>query len=521
MLPWLARYPATVEADKLIEGFSFGFYIPHSTAGAHMFTDNLKSVRDQPEVVKQKLLAEVDLGRMAGPFTEPPLPNLRVSPLGLVPKKDTGKFRLIHHLSFPPGLSVNDGISREEAAVSYVSFDRAIALVARAGRGALLAKTDIESAFRLLPIHPECFHLFGCKFEGDYYVDMCLPMGCSISCKFFEMFASFLEWTVRDVSGFSSATHYLDDFLFVGPQGSPVCTVLLDTFRFLMKRFGVPLAEEKTVGPVTVLSFLGIELDSVSMVFRLPPDKLARLLTTIEEVLLKKKITLRQLQSLLGLLAFACRTLPMGRVFSRRLSLATVGVSNPQHFIRLTKVLKDDLRVWQSFLVDFNGSSCFPKPVIGNKDLWLFTDAAGSCGYGAIFGKAWSAEKWPEHWQFLGHTKNLTLLELFPIVVALELWAPLMANKRVCFWLDNESVVLAINRISSSSLPVLALLRRLVLRCLQHNIVFRARHVPGVFNVVADSLSRSQWQLFRDMHPLADEEGSRCPESLWNLMETF
>ncbi|KAG9463655.1 hypothetical protein GDO78_021355 [Eleutherodactylus coqui] len=65
---------------------------------------------------------------MAGPFREPPFPNLHVSPLGLVPKKEAGKFHLIHHLSFPSGESVNDGISKEQAAVSYTSFDRALCL---------------------------------------------------------------------------------------------------------------------------------------------------------------------------------------------------------------------------------------------------------------------------------------------------------------------------------------------------------------------------------------------------------
>lgn len=39
--------------------------------------------------------------RIAGPFTQPPFPNIQVSPLGLVPKKSPGEFRLIHHLSYP------------------------------------------------------------------------------------------------------------------------------------------------------------------------------------------------------------------------------------------------------------------------------------------------------------------------------------------------------------------------------------------------------------------------------------
>lgn len=86
-----------------------------------------------------------------GPFSAPPLPDLRVSPLGVVPKKDPNKFRLIHHLSFPKGSSVNDGIDREFCSVCYASLDAAVSWVRKFGKG---AKTDIEAAFRLLPVHP-------------------------------------------------------------------------------------------------------------------------------------------------------------------------------------------------------------------------------------------------------------------------------------------------------------------------------------------------------------------------------
>ena len=63
---------------------------------------NLLSAIKNPTVVDTKTAKELAAGRLAGPF---------VSPLGVVPKKSPGEFRLIHHLSFPKGASVNDGIS--------------------------------------------------------------------------------------------------------------------------------------------------------------------------------------------------------------------------------------------------------------------------------------------------------------------------------------------------------------------------------------------------------------------------
>lgn len=124
---------------------------------------------------------EVELGRIAGPFVMSPFANLQVFLLGVVPKKEPDQFCLIHYLLYWKGESVNDGISKEEVSVSYVSFDRAVDLVCVAGSRELLAKSDIDSAFRLLPVHPDCFHLLGYMIDGLYFYDMCLPMGCSIT----------------------------------------------------------------------------------------------------------------------------------------------------------------------------------------------------------------------------------------------------------------------------------------------------------------------------------------------------
>ena len=77
------------------------------------------------------------------------------SPLGVVPKKNPGEFRLIHHLSYPKGYSVNDGISSEYTSVSYATISDAIKQIKLAGPGCFLSKTDIKNAFRIIPIGPQ------------------------------------------------------------------------------------------------------------------------------------------------------------------------------------------------------------------------------------------------------------------------------------------------------------------------------------------------------------------------------
>lgn len=170
------------------------------------------------DVVRSKLLKEI-----AGPFPDAPFKNFRVSPLGIVPKKESNAFRLIHHLSYPYGLSLNDDIDPSFCSVHYASFDDAINIIRVVGGSALLARVDVKSAFRLLPIHPSAFNSLGFRFEEEFYFDRCLPMGCSLSCHYFELFSSFLDWVVRQKTGLDLVLHYLDDFLFVGKDGTHDC----------------------------------------------------------------------------------------------------------------------------------------------------------------------------------------------------------------------------------------------------------------------------------------------------------
>ena len=78
-----------------------------------------------------------------------------------------------------------------------------------------MAKTDVKSAFRIIPIHPNDFALLGMKWQNSYYFDRCLPMGCSSSCAIFEAFSTVLEWLAINRLGVSGVLHILDDFLFI------------------------------------------------------------------------------------------------------------------------------------------------------------------------------------------------------------------------------------------------------------------------------------------------------------------
>ena len=194
----LSESPLKQTADYLLNGFTHGFKINYEGQRNRCEYRNLLSVIQNPIEAQKRLNNEISLGRMAGPFCHKPISNLRCSPIGLVLKK-TGGLRLITHLSHPPNDSINDDyIDTLYTKVTYSPFDNTVSIVKILGKSALMAKMDIKSAFRLLKCNPGDFDLLGIQLEENYYMDKCMPMGCSISCATFEKFSTFLHWAVSD-----------------------------------------------------------------------------------------------------------------------------------------------------------------------------------------------------------------------------------------------------------------------------------------------------------------------------------
>lgn len=185
--------------STLYSGFKFGFSLHFKGARVSFFANNLVSAQENPQIVSAKLFKECQADRLAGPFDHPPFVQFRVSPLGVVPKKAPGEYRLIHHLSFPNGDSVNDGIPPEHTSVPYVRVDDAVAMIKRLGRGSFLAKTDIKSAFRIIPIRPSDYDLLGIFWQGKYYYDRAMSMGCASSCRIFEILAQLSSGLLRNI----------------------------------------------------------------------------------------------------------------------------------------------------------------------------------------------------------------------------------------------------------------------------------------------------------------------------------
>ena len=448
----------------MVNGFKTGFRLEYKGVRQAYFCKNLKSTFENASIVQEKIQKEVTAGRVKGPFQTIPFKNLRVSPLGLVPKKCKGSWRLIHHLSYPDKKtdSVNAGISDESAAVHYAGINEAIQHVKSIGKQAFLSKTDIRSAFRILPVHPQDYELLGFQWNGQYYYDRCLPMGCRISCKIFEEFSSALEWIAIHKLGITAMVHILDDFLII-EYSKENAIAKLKTFVDFCADIGVPPSNEKTELPAQIMD---LTLDVTKQESRLPVDKLVKCRTLLENFLGLNRCTLHDMQSLIGVLNFACSVVQPGRAFLRRMINMTMQVSEKQNFIYLSLDAKDDMRMWLTFLQHFNGKSMFlNETFMSSLTLELHIDAAQSLGYAGIYKGKWFYGAFPTDWK----TLNIMTLEFYPIILAIELWGSLWSNHSVLFFTDNEALVSVINKQTSIDALVMKMVRYMVLKCLQYN----------------------------------------------------
>ena len=166
-------------------------------------------------MIQQYLDMKCSLGRMLGPFREEELavlPPCHINHFGVIPKgANTGKWRLITDLSFPPDASVNDAIDPALCSLSYTSVELVAGVAAGLGRGALLVKTDIESAYRIIPVHPQDRPLQAVGWNGKVYIDPMLPFGLRSAPKTFTVVADALEWHVRQ-KGVSYIYHYFSSW---------------------------------------------------------------------------------------------------------------------------------------------------------------------------------------------------------------------------------------------------------------------------------------------------------------------
>lgn len=208
-----------IDICELLEfGFPIGYFgnIQQLDFANLKFVKNHKGAKDYPVEIQKYLRKESQYGAILGPFVNNPfICNVCISPLNSVPKKESSERRIILDLSYPEGKSVNDGISKDfylgkKVALSYPGVDDLVKIIKDKGKGCLLFKRDLKRAYRQIPIDPGDASLVGYSFNGQFYFDKMLSMGCRSSAHICQR----ITCCITFICGICniSIINYLDDF---------------------------------------------------------------------------------------------------------------------------------------------------------------------------------------------------------------------------------------------------------------------------------------------------------------------
>lgn len=475
------------------------------------FVPNLPTALNKPHEVDKIILKEHQKDFIMGPFDKAPLENFVCSPIAIIPKKDN-TYRFIHNLSYPKkGDSINNFISHDDSTVQYETIDDVIRLVQKFGKGALMAKIDIKNAFRILPMHPDDFHLLGFHWRKKFFINCTLCMGLSTSCAIFESFSHCIQWIVQQRFPIGPITHILDDFMIFGYKDDSLCQNVLSYLLEICEDIKIPIKHEKTVYPTTIINAHGLEVDSIKMQLRLPDEKLYKCKSLIMSIINEHRITLKKLEQVVGLLCFACKAIRPGRTFLRRLYDLTIGVKEQHHFIYLNEESKKDLNMWLEFLGSYNGITMFQEASWSNPNIFEFySDASGSIGFGAFSGNKWFAGQWPQSW----NTVEIQTKEIYPIYLGLKIFGKDLMNKKLKIYCDNKAVVYILSYMTSKSKKVMTFVRLIMMELMKFNISIKPIHIAGISNRIADKLSRNLLQEAREEHPALQLSPILIPQEL-------
>ncbi len=263
------------------------------------------------------------------------------------------------------------------------------------------------------------------------------------------------------------------------------CRAGVNVLVGLLRELGFQISWNKVVDPCQVITFLGVELDSVCMTMRLPEVKLREFHRDIVDFACKTRASKKQLQSLAGKLNWACQVVRGGRTFLRRVLDDLGALKQSSHKRILSAEFYADLAWWKAYLGTFNGVHML-RNMAPIHDVHV--DACNkACG--AFFRGDWVycsfKEDWPE-----AQGLHINHKEVLSLLVAARRWAPLWSNSPVVLHTDSMSAKGVINKGSCRNPVVMKAIRELFWLSASFNFTIRAVFVPGKLNDIPDAISR-------------------------------
>ena len=375
--------------DKDITQFlRYRFPIEHSDdAQLEMGGKNHMGAVQYPEHVNKYIQKEVEMGGTIGPFESIPFSGkVGISPLSTRAKKDSESRSIIMDCSWPIGFAVNDGMDKdwylgEPVNLKYPTVDTVVRYTFQLGsknptNRVFYWKEDMDRAFRQLNAYPKLVPLLGYHWQGQYFFDLVLVMGCKISPYLMQRTTNIISYILRSLSYFIQ--NYVDDF--IGAEYEDRVQQAHKTFLRLLKNIGASRAETKSVPPTQIIEFLGNLFNATDLTPGITQNRKVEIMRELTKWKHRQVTNRKQMESLVGKLQFISGCVRPGRLFVSRLLNEMKGMKNGQWY-RLTDQARKDIQWWYEFIPDFQGSSIMWLLDVFEVDSELAVDACLKVGW--------------------------------------------------------------------------------------------------------------------------------------------
>ena len=401
-------------------------------------------------------------------------------------------------MSWPPDSSVNDFIPEKEFLgekfhFTYPKVDALVDLIKSKGRGCAVFKRDLKAAYRqLLRVDPGDIHLLGFSWNGKLFFDLTQPQGSRSAAFQCQRSSSAIRHIYRNHHPGYDLVNYLDDF-----GSAEHWDLAEEAFIYLanlLTQAGLLESVAKQSKPSTIMTFLGIGIDTVKLVLFVTRERMIAIKNALCDWLERKLATKKDIKSLAGVLAFVSTCVPGSRIFlSRIYTQMKVIPRTGKH--PLSVGFKLDIDWWLRFIQIYNGVSMMLIEEWSYPDAIVSTDAC-LVGCGGWFGskRLYFHTVFPSHIKNRFHSKHhIAQLELLAVVLMCKVWGHLLSGCRLIVYCDNDASVAAINyhRATNSFLQLCS--REISFVCASYEFRLRAEHISGVSNRIPDFLSR--WSL--------------------------
>jgi hypothetical protein len=500
---YLVHHPNQAYVDSVCRGLREGFWpwATHDNPNLWRTCDNSYRPINQAKrmnFVREQRDEEIKLGRWSPWFGSKLLPGMYSSPIGVVPKPHSDKFRLVNDHSQEP-YSPNSMITSNNPSFPLDTIDDLVGVLLTTrrvhgkNRQLVLWKSDVRSAYRLMPMHPLWQIRQIVTIDGKHSVDRCNTFGSRAGGWVWASFISLVLWIAIKVKNIDDILGYVDDDFSWDfaentryyPRYRKHLPDKQARFLELWDELGIPHDEAKQEfgSPLTIIGF---DVDPNRVSVRLPASRRSELFAAIDDFAKEgQKRTLLQFQQLAGLIEWALIAKPFGRPGLSGVHREMSGRQSSKELIPVSARVCRELRWLKRHILTNDGGKTLKLPEAWGKhgDLINYVDACPS-GLGL-----WIPSLRQGFQATIGG-RGILDLEAFAIVAALEYAARRFRPTNLVIFSDSLTSVQMFDSLSTQDEYRNGLITAFVNIVEQHGIWCRVFHIPREENKNADALSR-------------------------------